>query len=886
MIRYYLLIILLILPLSIGAQNPLERKIDFEIFESSLSESLIKLSLESKINIAFSDQLITESRLRITQKFTNTTIKNILNLILEDHDLTYTLIGEQIVLIPGKNKQRQKYSISGYIEDAETGERLIGAYIYCKDISKGTTSNEYGFYSFSLNKNLYEITCSYLGYQPATFTIDLNKNIKNNFSLSPSVTLKEVVIYSTRKGAKLKNLVDLHDIHFKQISNTPTLGGEQDLVRYIHTLSGVKSGGDGVGGLFVRGGNADQNLILLDGVPVYHPSHSGGLFSIFNTRIIKSSNLYKGSFPARYGGRISSVLDVRMKDGNNKSMQGEVSIGLVSANVTAEGPITKDKASYIVSYRRSILDPWIKTLSSYINQLADKEGETRYFYQDLNAKVNAIISQTDRMYLSYYQGRDDFESFTSRTVDADGLFIDEKRRQTVNWGNIIGAFRWNHLFSDKFFSNTTLTYSQFDFFSSEKNALVRQSLVSTDTTSNFIQYKSNIVDLGIRFDMEYIANDAHRFRAGLGGLQRQFNPRLFALNEDSNLPENFLNVESTFSDSIHNLLQVKATELSAYIEDELSLGTRIRFNIGLHMANFLVQTKTYTSIQPRFSARFKLHPRAILNASYAQMSQYLHILSNGGFGLPNEFWVPATSKIEPQESQQYSLGFNIILPWDIDFVVNGYFKKMKNLITYREGASFIVGGALGEENVFSALNWENKVTKGEGESKGIEFELSKTFNNLDFSANYTYSITNRTFENINRGETYPFRYDKQHALNIFSKFQFNDHLSASVFWTYHSGNAITIPQSQFTILPEDVIVLNFKSKNGFRTQAYHRLDLSVKYKRFSKKFRSEFDIGFYNIYNRSNPLYYYLKKDPLSKPSYKKVTLVPILPSIRYTLIL
>jgi len=764
---------------------------------------------------------------------------------------------------------QEKFTLSGYVSDKNNGENIIGVNIYCTELKQGVTSNTYGFYSLTLPKGNYNISFSFIGYKNQSFNLNLSqdqeKNVEfevNSFSIGEiQVTGKANIIQKTQSS--------VIEVPLEQIRTIPALLGEVDIIKAIQLLPGVQSS-EGTSGFYVRGGGPDQNLILLDGVPVYNASHLGGLFSVFNADAIKSVRLTKGGFPARFGGRLSSVLQIDMKEGNQKEFKGDVTLGLISSKFTLEGPITKDKTSFIISARRTYID---LIIAPFLPQTTDL---TLYFY-DLNAKINHKISKKNRLYLSAYTGKDKLG------VNFVENFDDEQSSLNfgLGYGNITSTIRWNHLFSDKLFSNTTLTYSRYSF---NTDFGVNSTFNSNDGTEIYdinFGYLSGIEDLGARIDFDFIPNPNHEIKFGTSYTNHNFFPgeSNLSINEISPDPLQNFTLDTTLNFSGNT----NADELYFYVEDNFKINNRLKANLGIHLGYYNTNRssslfKKAISFQPRASVRYLLNDKWSIKGSYAEMTQNIHLLSNSSIGFPSDIWVPATDNVPSQTSKQFASNISTeIADGEYELSLEGYYKTMGNLITYKAGYS----------NLSSTESWENSVeTGGEGESYGAELFLQKKKGRTTGWIGYTLSWTNRKFDNINFGEWYPYKFDRRHDFSLVLSHRFNEKWDAGLTWIYGTGNAITFPQAIYLGTPNNNnnsvdIVESYGSRNSTRLNAYHRLDLGFNKTIKKKNSTRILSFGAYNVYSRKNPFFAYLTYEQGNRVA-KQVSLFPIIPSISY----
>lgn len=754
---------------------------------------------------------------------------------------------------------QESYTLSGYVEDAQSLERIIGVNVYLEGKSIGTTTNTFGFYSLSLAPGEYELVVSFIGFETIRQNIAVkDQNIKLDFKLQEaSETLDEVTV--TAEEAQVEQVqMSQVQLSVAEIKKIPAFLGEVDIIRAIQLLPGVQSGNEGTTGFYVRGGSPDQNLILLDGVPVYNASHLFGFFSVFNADAIKNVNLTKGGFPARFGGRLSSVLEIDMKEGNMREFHGEGSLGLISSKLTIEGPIWKDKTSFILSGRRTYYDilaaPFIP------------EGQDfGYYFADLNAKINHVFSRKDRLYLSYYNGIDDFsfrEEYSNDPFFGGGEGYDESG---LDWGNHTGALRWNHLFNDKLFSNLTATFSQYRF------SIGFESYYKdgTEESRDGFEYFSLIRDYGLRYDLEYALNNEHQLKFGASFTNHTFRPGVAQIQET-------FNGESV--DSILDLSKkVFANDFFAYVEDDWKVNDKIRLNYGLHYSAYGTNDGAfYQNLQPRISGRYLINDNWSLKASYALMNQYVHLLSNSGIGLPTDLWVSSTALVKPQLSQQIALGSTTSL-WNkrFEFSAEAYYKIMDNLIEYKEGASYL-----------SNADWQTTVeTDGEGEAYGLELLFRKKKGKTTGWIGYTLAWSNRRFSNLNDGNWFPYRYDRRHDISVVLNHQFNEKFDLGLTWVYGTGNSFTAPIAQIMLVNawgDTYTYDRFSDRNDLRMPAYHRLDLGFNWHKKTKWGERTWNISVYNAYSRQNPFFLYLNTNSDGQRRINQVSLFPIIPSISY----
>ena len=777
-----------------------------------------------------------------------------------------------------------KHTLSGYVEDAASGEKLIGAVLHEPDLRQGTTTNRYGFFSLTLPAGSLRIVVSHIGYQGDTLATPLEGDLQLNIALEPEPLEMEAVEVEAERldPIQLESRMSVVRVPVRQIKSAPVLMGEVDVLKTLQLLPGVQSGAEGMSGLYVRGGSPDQNLILLDDAPVYNVSHLFGFFSVFNADAIKNVQLTKAGFPARYGGRLSSVLEIDMKDGNMKEFEAEGSVGLIASQLTVQGPLSRDRTSFILSGRRTYADLLARPF------LPDDDRGGYHFY-DVNAKVNHIFSPRSRVYLSWYGGddrfwsevRDQYPSGRESAIDAD-----------FGWGNLTSTLRWNYLFSNRLFGNLTAIYSRYQLDTRVDDRSTVISGAERESESLRLRYLSGIRDWGLKLDLDYIPDPAHYLRAGGSATLHTYRPGAAQIKSD---PRDGAPEDTTLTARVTD-----AVEFSLYGEDDMRLGDRLKANLGLHVSGFLVDGEVYTSLQPRLSMRYLLPSDWAVKASYARMRQYIHLLSNSTVGLPTDLWLPATERVRPQRSQQVGVGLARQLREEYEFSIEGYYKTMDELIEYREGASFLVG--FGERE-----DWQDKVEAGRGWSYGAELFLQKKRGRTTGWAGYTLSWTRRRFDQLNEGRSFPYRYDRRHDASLVLSHQVSRSLSFSLTWVYGTGQAATLPVARYhdsrtsswqgrdwrvpiEDLPWETVV--YGERNGYRMDAFHHLDLSLNLGSAGRGGRHGFSLGVYNAYNRRNPFFIYFEdsRGPVTgirtgagnSLRAKQVSLFPILPWISY----
>lgn len=800
----------------------------------------------------------------------------------------------------------QNVTISGHITDAKSGETLIGASIYDANSKKGSLSNTYGFYSLTIPRGLVNLSYFYTGYTSNHQSFGLTRDTIINIRINESIELKELIVIGNQKNIGVQgSQMSTIDVPISLIKTVPSLFGEKDVIKALQLLPGVKAGVEGSAGLYIRGGGADENLLLLDGVPVYNVNHMFGFFSIFNADAIKNVTLYKGSFPARFGGRLSSVVDIRMKDGDNKKLHGSLSLGLISAKVNLEGPIGSENTTFNVSARRTYADllaqPFLKTA---IGEKGLKKARAGYYFYDVNVKITHKFSDKDRIYLSAYVGNDiiftNIKQSEAKYTNASGGvngYETNWLKMDWNWGNIISALRWNHVISNKLFMNATCSYTHygFDLAVGNENQTVRYSPAKETFKNTTLTYNSGIEDVSAKMDFDYSLNSNNDIKFGANYTFHRFKPGITVAEMESNT--------SGSSDTVIGDQNIISHEAIAYIEDNIRISRAIKANIGIHYSSFFVQNHFYNSVQPRLGIRYLLNEKLSLKAGYASMSQYIHLLSNNNVSLPTDLWVPVTKRIEPMKSQQVTFGTFYNLNDFIELSVETYYKSMDNQIEYKDGASFFG----------SSTGWEDKVSVGRGWAYGIEFLAQKSVGKTTGWVGYTWAKSERQFnrpgEVLNNGKVFPTKYDRRHDLSIVVSHKFSEKIDVSATWVYSSGSAGTLSMQNYlatdipgtnptSSVPSDVTTVDvtnsipyISSRNNYRYEPYHRLDVGVNFNKKRKHGTRTWNISIYNVYNQLNPFLVTVKSNSTYNESThvytKKNTLIqtsifPIIPSISY----
>ena len=897
--KYFFLITCLCLVSYLGkTQSPLETRVDFEVNKMNLAEALVKLGEKAGIPISFSNNILPKNK-TVSFQFSDQKVKEILAQMLSGTDAGFKAIGAQVVLFFKKRATRY-FTINGYIEAEETGERLIAATIWDKPSGRWATANEYGYFTLNLPEGNAELMVSYTGFTPLEKKINLSKNSTQNFELKSHLTLKEIIVTpDLLQRINTAEPLSNDRLQVTQMNKLPSLGGEVELFRILELMPGVQSGSDGIGGLHVRGGGADQNLILMDGVPIYNPSHSLGIFSVFNSEAIQSVSFSKGAFPARYGGRLSSVMDVRTREGNQKEWSGSLKAGLVSSSARIEGPIIKNKASLLITARRTLLDKFIQ------NKTAKSKAEDQYFidlygvplqgfsnynFYDLNGKLNFSLGKKDKFYFSYYNGGDNFldKDFIQDAPFKDFIYSD-KEIQKYNWGNQVGVLRWNHIFGNNLFLNATMTHSIFQFDVQQTIEIDVIPIATISPVNIFVgeAYFSRLKDWGAKLDFDYTAKGNHHFRFGINSTLHSFQPGAFGTDAQVNGSPLF-NVNI---DSVLNASSADAYEHNIYFEDEFLIGNSIKINMGFLANAFAIPEKTFLNLEPRFSLNYQIAKGLRLQTGISKMVQSLHLVTGSDATFPNDLWLPSTELVPPQTSWQSVLGIQIQPNKSIEISLEGYYKTMNNLSIYLDNSSLRSELSNPFNFTFQPIdneNWESQVTRGKGWNYGLEFQMKKNIGQTTGWLSYTWAVADRKFDEINNGNTYSYRYDRRHNFHIALNHRFTKWIDASINWTYGTGLSTLLPVSTVTI--GGLTLINYEYS---RMPPNHRLDAGINLYFKTWKLDQKIYLGAYNIYNRANPQYYKITSTPVegSDPenpeyefSFRQGSFLPFLPSINYSI--
>ncbi|MDR2886887.1 MAG: TonB-dependent receptor [Bacteroidales bacterium] len=749
----------------------------------------------------------------------------------------------------------QNGTFFGNVFDSESGEKLIGAAVLIKDRSAGVLTNSYGFYSLTVPQGSYSVTFSFVGYKTATVQIALSGDTTVNVALQPDIAaLGEVIVEAAATSNAVLRQAGVNSLNLGAARLTPVAAGEVDIIKNLQYFPGIQTANEGTTNLSVRGGSFDQNLFLLDDAPIYNPSHALGFFSTFNPDAISSVNVYKSAFPARYGGKLSSIIDIRMKDGNNRRPEVAGGAGLIAGRLSVEAPIKEGRSSFIVSGRYSYAGSVFNAIGRLgqelrVSALQNFNANNEINFYDFNAKANFSINAKNHLYFSGYAGNDHFYCYT---VNSDA---------SMDWGNRAATARWNHILNSRLFSNATLIYSRYNY-----------SYILKEDIRNF-EWLSAMGEVDLKYDVDYFINPSNHMSFGIAAERHSYFPGGIE-------PRDSVSITRAFE-----LEQRNSVETTAYLSNEQKIGSRITVNYGLRYPMFFLLGKGdvyswsetgeitdtthyrhreliqyYGSPEPRFDLRYMINSGNSVKVSYTHVSQYRHLLSNSSLGLPTDIWVPAGRNIKPQRTSQYSAGYySLFYNSMFELSVELYYKQLFNIIDYRDNADLFLNPQV-----------EASILSGRGEAYGVEFYVEKKKGNLTGWFSYSLSKVTRQIEGINAGRPYPASYDKRHNLSAALMYRLSLGLSAGAVFKYTSGGYITMPEGAFSYY--GAIFNYYSERNGYELPPYHRLDISFTYKNPRKqnsRWKPELSFGIYNVYDHKNIFSLFVKMKESNMQAYK-----------------
>ena len=742
----------------------------------------------------------------------------------------------------------QQATLSGHLTDAKDGEALIGASVMATDLKEGTATNAYGFYSLTLPVGKVKVVFQYVGYAPQERIIELQKDQTLDLRLQPTETALEEVVVSARQNEERQAITSTQmstvRISPAQIRNIPALGGEADLIKVMQLMPGVKRGGEGQTGMFVRGGGADQNLIILDEAPVYNVSHLFGFFSVFNNDAVKDVTMTKGGFPASYGGRISSIMDIRMKEGNQERFSTEGGVGLLSTRLTVQGPLVKDKSSFLISGRRSYIAQTMR-----LNNL-----DIPYYFYDLNAKFNYKLSDRDRLYYSAYFGNDVLSEPKKKSGEDNGADKNLGLDFGFVLGNMTSTVRWNRQINPKLFSNLSLIYTRFKYD------------VNGKFDGNSIFVGSKIRDLGLKLDYDYYLSPRHQLKYGMVLTQHVFKPNVVSAKGD--ITESIKNNGGT---------RIMPQEVAAFALDDWKVTDKLTVNYGMRVSGLGAKSKTYFGPEPRVAATYAFSEKQSVKLGLSRMYQYMHLVSSSSVALPTDLWYPVTDRVKPQVADQIAAGYNVHLEkLNSLLTVEAYYKGMQNLIEYKEGAVLLLND-----------DYESELLEGRGRAYGMEVFLQKSKGRFTGWAGYSLSWSARQFDGLNQGKWFYAKYDRRHDISLVGSYEISKRLAVSAVWVYATGQRFTgrigqfgMPDPSYTNV--DLLPV-YTERNALKFSSSHRLDMNLVIKnKPGSRWESEWHIGAYNVYNRAQPYKVNVVSDGKGGYKYQQVGLFGFIPSVAY----
>jgi hypothetical protein len=838
--RVWLIAVLMILAVPVSAQvgSLLHSSYKPSRPRGSVQFYLEDIERRTGVQFSYSDELVKRRRgVRLTGS--ERTIGDVLNVVLAGTGVTPAERNGKILLVPdegGAPYEKESVTISGVVKDSASKEVIIGAIVFVPALNIGTTTNTYGFYSLSLPAGSYDVVTASLAYRTDTSRVTLRRNLRRDMLLPYGLSLGGVVVSSQKEEP-----VDHSHLTSASLAGHAGMLGENDVMRALQQQTGVQSGADGSSAIIVRGGDPGQNLNLLDGVPLYYIDHFYGITSIYNTEAVKSVDFYKGAFPSRYGGRLSSIIDVSSRDGNMERISGQASIGLLKGNLTLESPIVKNKASMMVSARRT----WADALW---RPFFDEFGMDFY---DINAKVNYIINKNNRVYAAFYTGRDQYR-----------IRFDQEDSRAL-WGNTIGSARWTSIISSKLFINTSFAYSYFRYNVTEPEL---SSLPDSNGVRPRYTGKSDINDRSLKLQADYYASSKHHVQTGLQYVLADFAPASVSFSKDY----------TTLSAA-----RFRSNEIVVYAEDELKLSKKWMARAGLHLVTWVSEKYSYSSLQPRLFIAWKPVESQTVHASLTKMSQFLHQLSSNTSLLPSDFWVPSTARIEPELSWLYSAGYSRKISSQIELDAEVYYKNIKHIVSYKNSG-----------NIFeNSKQWEDQLTQGRGYGYGAELHATGKWGPLSTSVGYTLSWAWRQFESMNNGSPFPYRYDRRHNLHTEVFYQPSRKFNAVASWTYMSGEAITLPDQLYPDFDNSLLgsggyntfTYNFSARNNYRLPAIHRLDLAINFiRQRGIHFERIWTLGLYNAYGRKNIMGVVLTPNDMGSYTLQGLSIFRWIPTLTY----
>ncbi len=851
----------------------LDLNVKVTIKEGDLKSIFQNLEANNPIVVSYSSSIVDLS----IEKYIDTTVyvcSDLFSYLLEEQAVRAISRGKKILIIPDPSKSisfsrlrpRNYYTVNGYVKDAETGEALIGASIYNPLTNRGTITNEFGYYSLTMPEGRQTVNYSFVGFNAVSETFSLNKRIRSDVFLKSNIEMEEILVIDQDSSQIWRGR---EKISIDEIYNLPAIFGEVDVIKSIGLLPGVQSGNEGQGGLLVRGGSPDQNLIMVDGMPLYEVNHLLGLVSIFNEDVINNVNLYKGDFSAKYGGRLSSVVDIQLKDGNYKNFHGGVTTGLLGGKFNLEGPIQREKSSFALAGRTSWLN---RTVVPIVDNYLEID-QTNLKYYDYNIKIKRDFKSTNSLTFSAYSGRD-FIRYSDLPQRSGKFNLNTLNH--LSWGNDLASLRWSRHFSSKTFSNLTAGFVNYNYLYHVRHNVKE---IDSDLEETFtVASASRIFDRMLKWDFDYFMSNKLDIKFGAGMIMHTYNP---AIKQTSMEEEN--NINAIFGD----IIPINASEYYFYGENYFRPFSNLSIHTGFHYAMFTVKGKFYDSFQPRISVNYGLPWHSYVGASYSRMNQFVHLLANPGIGLPNDLWVPSTDNLAPEISDQFTFSYNLDISKSYKLHSGIYYKTFQNLLEYRSAYDLFTPVITDLTNIpdFSlSRDWESRVESGNGLAYGFELQIKKKEGNPTGAISYTYGRSFRIFEDVNRSIPFPYRYDRKHDVSASLIYKFSEQFNLGMLWIYGTGNAYTVPLDEY-YSHNGELILDYETRNNQRLPDYHRFDFSLNYENRFNRYHVHATLGAYNAYNRQNPYYVYLFQNPETQSfQLRQISIFPILPYINVKL--
>lgn len=858
--------------------------IDYMAYQKPLLDVLQDIARQTKTNFAFSKDDIPPKKVTINVK--KASLRETLEYILSGTGLVFEDLEGTLVIYRWEIYDKARFTVSGYVYDVSTGEKILFADVYLSSFKQGVSANEHGFYSINLKRGEVRLSCSYLGYEKFEKVFRLNRDMRIDIPLQKSnqVVLDQVVIKDVHLDGKNIEFYKPEQLVLNHMEHSISLGGEDDVLRYMYTNPGVLTGADGFGGMYVRGGNQDQNQILLDGVSIYNPTHALGLFSVFNSQAIKSARLYKSDFPARFGGSTSSILDIWTKDGDKTDHHVDFNLGLFTLKAGLEGPIVRNRASYFVHARRTYADLWIGSVRNLLNEREGSTGKTDYFNYDFNAKINVELNPSNSLFLSGFQSRDLMTNDYGFSQAIEPNEREEVQDNLMSWKNQLYVLKWTSVLKDKVFFNTSGFVSSYGMDNYNMNWVAEKRDGKLQSYNfNTQLYQTIVRDYGFDSHVDLHRSAGSKFSAGLKLVRHSYVPFVRVLDN-----ENYKDVESFDDLPDYNSLSKEDTrtvmdfyENRVYLESESNWMESTKFSLGLHAVHYYKDQEHRFLLEPRFLVKSSLGRNFFLQGSLTRMSQFNHLISSNALGFPSQIWLPVTDKLLPQSSWQLNVGIEK-LNKNFELGTHFYYKDLDNLQMIAPGVKFELDDQPG---------WESNLIFGEGYSYGMENHVSYRSGKFTGNINYTLSWAKRKFEELNAGELFNDRFSRRHNLNVSMNHEIARQVDYSLSWTYGSGNLYTFPTQIASFVENGVVntVFVYEELNNATLPAYHRLDLEFNFRTKLDWGEQKLTLGLYNAYNRKNPFYvsYDFKKgklDVLDTAQFKYIYIIPILPVLSYSL--